>query len=197
MSHPSEAAPAPTAPASIADDVVATPRSTRRTLKFSEALAQVEHHRNAVRATLGVALLARLAFEYRLPWLLRESANLQAQLPVIGLALLSYLVVLWFLTTRTHDRFGFGMALGIGVLEATYLVVAMAMQRPFTVMGAWPLALAALAHVPMAVAAFKASADFPPHDGKQPWLVGFATALVFLAIPWVAPAVIEWVGRHR
>ena len=38
------------------------------------------------------------------------------ELPFIGLALLSYMIVLWFLAARTRDRWGFGMALGIGVL---------------------------------------------------------------------------------
>ncbi len=176
---------------------VVTPTGERRASRFSEALAQVERHRTAVRTTLALALLARLVFEYRLVTLLLERANLQAQLPVIGTALLSYLIVLWFLAVRTRDRFGFGMALGIGVLEATYGIVLIAMQRPFTLDATWPLMIVAASHLLLAGAALHAATAFPPHDGKRPWLVGFATAVVFVAIPWVAPTLIDLATRHR
>jgi hypothetical protein len=43
----------------------------------------------------------------------------------------------------------------------------------------------------MAVFAMKAAAAYPPHDSKRPWLVGFVTAVVFLAIPWIAPTLLD------
>src|SRR4051812_43290065 len=104
-----------------------TAEQPRQESAFSKALAAVEAHRSKVRAALGAALLARILFEFQFVTLLRDSRNLVVQVPYIGIAMLSYLLVLMWLAARTRDRFGFGMALGIGVLEATYLVVAAAM----------------------------------------------------------------------
>lgn len=166
----------------------------RASSKFSQALAAVEAHRTKVRAALGAALLARVLFEFQFVSLLRNSGNLLVQVPYIGLAMLAYLLVLMWLAARTRDRFGFGMALGIGVLETTYLIVAAAMQRPFTLDAAWPPLLVALAHVPMAVFAFQSSRAYPPLDSKRPWIVGFVTALALLSIPWIAPTVLGSFG---
>ena len=159
---------------------------------FSRALARVEAHRKTVRITLGIALVARLLFEFQFVSLLRNSRNLLVQVPYIGFAVLGYLVVLMWLAARTRDRFGFGMALGIGVIEATYRIVTVAMLHPITVAAAWPAVVVALAHVPMAIAAFRASTAYPPLDSKRPWIVGFVTALFFLAIPWLAPSAIDY-----
>lgn len=184
-----------------------TAREPRLALKVSEAVAQLERHRTALRAAIGVALLARLLLEFHLVSLLRQPANLIAAVPMIGLLLLAYLValwfiaahvrhhVLWFLSASTRDRLGFGMALGIGVLEVTYLVGGLAMQRPFTIDAAWPLFVVAFAHVPMLVTALHASTVFPPHDGKRPWILGFGTALLLIGLSWVAPALLELGSR--
>ena len=110
---------------------------------------------------------------------------------VIILGIFAYLLVLMWLAGRERDRFGFGMALGIGVLEATYLVVNAVMQRPLTFGAVWPPLVVALAHVPMAYFAFQSAAAYPPLDSKRPWIVGFVTALVFLSIPWFAPALVD------
>ena len=159
--------------------------------KFSQMLAEVERHRNRVTTAIFVALVARLLFEFKFVSLVQNSANLIVQVPYIGLAVLSYLIVLMWMAMKTRDRFGFGMALGIGVLEPVYLIAVGAMQRPFDIMAAWPPLVVALAHLPMAFFAFKAAASYPPLDSKRPWIVGFVTALVFLAIPWVAPTLLE------
>ena len=159
--------------------------------KFSQMLAEVERHRNRVSTAIFIALIARLLFEFKFVTLVQNSANLIVQVPYIGLAVLSYLIVLMWMAMKTRDRFGFGMALGIGVLETVYLLVVGAMQRPFDVMTAWPPAVVALAHLPMAIFAFKAAASYPPLDSKRPWIVGFVTALVFLTIPWIAPTLLD------
>ena len=159
--------------------------------KFSKMLAEVERHRSRVSTAILVALVARLLFEFNFVSLVQNSANLIVQVPYIGLAVLSYLIVLMWMAMKTRDRFGFGMALGIGVLETTYLLVVGAMQRPFDVTTAWPPVVVALAHLPMAIFAFKASASYPPLDSKRPWIVGFITALAFLAIPWMAPTLLD------
>ena len=161
--------------------------------KFKQMLAAVEAHRSRVSAALGVALLARLLFEFQFVSLLQSSANLLVQVPYIGFAMLSYLLVLMWLASRTRDRFGFGMALGIGVMESVYLIVVAAAYRPFSFNAVWAPLVVALAHVPMAVFAFRASSAYPPLDSKRPWLVGFATAIVFLVIPWIAPALLDLV----
>lgn len=166
-------------------------RAPRGSSAFSKALAAVEAHRTKVRAALAAALVARLLFEFQFVTLLRDSRNLLVQVPYIGIAMLSYLLVLMWLAARTRDRFGFGMALGIGVLEATYLVFAAVMTRPFSIAAVWPPLVVALAHIPMAILAFRSSTAYPPLDSKRPWIVGFVTALVFLAIPWMAPTFIE------
>lgn len=158
---------------------------------FSKALAAVEMHRTRVSIALGAAMVARLVFEFQFVSLLRSSANLVIQLPYIGLALLSYMLVLMWMSARTRDRFGFGMALGIGVVEATYLIVVAVMHRPFSVGAVWAPLVVAVAHIPMAVLALRAATAYPPLDSKRPWLIGFVTAIVFLAIPWVAPTLLD------
>jgi hypothetical protein len=159
--------------------------------RFSRALAEVEKHRGRVRMALSAALVARLLFEFQFVSLLRDGTKMFVQIPYIGLAMLSYLVVLMWLSARTRDRFGFGMALGLGVLEAAYLLVNSVMYRPFSFTAVGGSLVVALAHIPMAYFAFKASEAYPPRDSKRPWIIGFATALVFLAIPWFAPALVE------
>src|SRR5665647_536030 len=104
---------------------------------FKAALARVEAHRTKVQMTLSVALLTRLVFELHLPSLFR-STQLIAAVPLIGMTLLAYMIVLWFLAARTRDRFGFGMALGIGVLVTTYQLVMVATLRPYSINTAWP-----------------------------------------------------------
>ena len=162
---------------------------------FSQALAAVEHHRALVRLALGLCLVTRLLGEFKVVTLVRNSPNLIAVVPTIGVALLSYLIVLWFLATRTRDRFGFAMALGIGVLQATYLVVMAIVQRPFVIATEWPSLTVVAAHALLVIAGFRAAAAYPSHDSKQPWIVGFVTALVFVALPWVAPSVIDIARR--
>jgi hypothetical protein len=156
--------------------------------RFSKALAEVEKHRSKVQTALTIALIARLLFEFQFVSLIRDSRNLLVQVPYIGLAMLSYLLVLMWLAGRTRDRFGFGMALGIGVLEATYLLVAAIMHRPFSLGAVWAPLVVAIAHIPMALVAFRSAAAYPPTDSKRPWIVGFIAALAFLSIPWMTPA---------
>jgi hypothetical protein len=181
------APPAPSAPETPA----IKPDEDRGTSKFSKMLAEVEAHRTRVQTTLTIALVARLLFEFQFVSLLRNTSNLLVQVPYIGLAMLSYLLVLMWLAGRTRDRFGFGMALGIGVLEATYLIAVAAMHRPFTIGEIWAPVVVAIAHIPMAIMAFRASTAYPPLDSKRPWIIGFVTALVFLSIPWIAPTLID------
>jgi FtsH-binding integral membrane protein len=154
--------------------------------RFKEALAKVEKHRKRVRAALALGLATRMLLEFDLLVLLVQTDDLITRVPFMGLQLLSYLIVLWFLAARTRDRFGFGMTLGIGVLHATYLIVGVVMAGAWEMDAIWrPLAVAA-AHIPMAITGFMASTAYPPNDSKQPWVVGFITALAFLSLGWFA-----------
>lgn len=179
--------PAPAAPTPVVNVAVESDEPS----KFSQMLAAVEAHRNKVRLALGIALVARLLFEFKFVSLLRSTENLIVQVPYIGLAMLSYLMVLMWMAARTRDRFGFGMALGIGVIESAYLIGMAALERPFNIVAVWPPVVVALAHIPMAIFAIKSATAYPPEDSKRPWLVGFITALVFLSIPWMAPALVD------
>jgi hypothetical protein len=157
---------------------------------FSQALAIIEKHRMAVQATVGVALIGRLLLDLQLLTLLGDPGRLLAEVPHIGLALLAYMVVLWFMAARTRDRYAFGMALGIGVLQGTYAIAQIVMLRPWTFGVAFSWAVVGLAHGSMAGAAIHASTGYPPFDTKRPWIVGFATAVGLIALGWLAPMVI-------
>ena len=154
---------------------------------FSQALAIIEKHRMAVQATVGVALVGRLLLEFDLFTLLIDSRRLLAAVPQIGIALLAYLVVLWFMAARTRDRYAFGMALGIGVLQGTYGFAQVVMLRPWAFGVAFSWFMIGLAHATMAGAAIHASTAYPPFDTKRPWIVGFATAVGLITLGWLVP----------
>lgn len=173
------------------------PRQTRVVgMSFSEALARVEAHRGKVQGALGFAMLMRLIADFEVLDLVRAGPDaLIQQLPFVGLALLSYMIVLWFLAARTRDRWGFGMALGIGVLQATYMIVLIVAGKQWEApMAAWRPALSALAHLALAFTAFRAGGSYPPLDSKKPWIFGFLTAFLFVVIPWVAQPLADALG---
>jgi hypothetical protein len=156
---------------------------------FSQALAIIEKHRMAVQATVGLALVGRLLLEFKLFTLLIDSKRLLVAVPQIGIALLAYLMVIWFMAARTRDRYAFGMALGIGVLQGTYGFAQVVMQRPWTYSMGFSWAVVGLAHVAMAGAAIHASSAYPPFDTKRPWIIGFATAVGLIALGWLVPMI--------
>jgi hypothetical protein len=173
------------------------PRQTRvGGMSFSEALAKVEAHRSKVQTALGFAMLARIVGDFDVLLLVRNANTMVVpELPFIGLAVLSYLIVLWFLAARTRDRWGFGMALGIGVLQATYMIVIMVVGRAWEApMEAWRPGIEAITHLFLAFAAFRAGGSYPPHDSKKPWVFGFLTAFIFVVLPWVAEPLAEVLG---
>jgi hypothetical protein len=172
------------------------PRQTRvGGMSFSEALAKVEAHRGRVQGALAFAMLARIIADFDILALIREPDQLVHELPLVGLALLSYMIVLWFLAARTRDRWGFGMALGIGVLQATYMIVVIVVGTLWTdPMQAWRPALAAVTHLALAFTAFRAGGSYPPLDSKKPWVFGFLTAFIFVVIPWFAEPLAEVMG---
>jgi hypothetical protein len=172
------------------------PRRTRAGMKtFSEALAVVESHRSKVQTALGLSLIARLLAEVEFIPLSRLSETIVQQLPFIGLAMLSYMIVLWFLAARTRDRWGFGMALGIGVLQSVYMIVMIVVGQMWNSPSLiWKPAVVALTHIALAISAFRAGGAYPPADSKKPWVFGFATAFIFVVIPWVAVPLAEAIG---
>src|SRR3954469_8945575 len=173
------------------------PRQTRvGGMSFSEALAIVEAHRTRVQTALGFAILARLLGGFDVVTLVKNADTLLVpELPFIGLALLSYMIVLWFLAARTRDRWGFGMALGIGVLQATYVLVLFVLDKGWQLpKDAWQPAIQVISHLALAYTAFRAGSSYPPLDSKKPWIFGFATAFIFVAIPWVSIPLAEAFG---
>ena len=161
---------------------------------FKRAVAAVERHRKNVRGAIGVALCTRLGLEFDLVALLQHSDALIAQVPYIGTALLAYLLVIMWMSKNAGDRLGFGMALGLGVIEPAYLLVVTSMQSPFDVRTAWVPVTVALAHLPIAIFALRSASVYPEQDDKGPWILGFLLALMFLAVPWLAPPIIELIG---
>ena len=196
MEFQRDIAPPPAPPPLVPE--VEPPRMSRAGgMSFKEALAVVESHRDKVQATLAIALVARLIGDFDFIEIARAH-TIVPQLPFIGLAMLSYMIVLWFLAARTRDRWGFGMALGIGVLQATYAlvpIVLMIVEKRFSPALAWKPAAVVVTHVALAYTAFHAgSAAYPPLDSKKPWIFGFATAFIFVAIPWVAVPLAQALG---
>jgi hypothetical protein len=161
---------------------------------FHNAVAAVERHRKFVLASVAIALVARLLLEFNLIALVQQRANLIVQVPYIGMALLAYLLVLMWMGRGAGDRVGFGMALGLGVIETAFLIVTAMMQRPFDLSIAWRPLVVGVAHLPMAVFALSSARDYPPQDSKKPWLTGFVVALAMLAIPWVAGPILQRMG---
>ncbi len=156
---------------------------------FSKALARIERHRPWVQWTLLVALVTRLVFDFRILQLGMHEGAVAEALPQMGVAVLSYLLVLWFLATKSRDRVAFGMAIGIGVIEGVYAGWMAWHILPFhlTTTGPW-VALAA-SHIAFAIPALLVSRAYPPNDTKRPWLIGFVAAVVLLIVPLFEPVV--------
>lgn len=162
----------------------------RTSSSFAKALAKIERYRSWVQWTLLVALVARLLLDFRILQLGMEPGALTAALPVIGVALLSYLLVLFFLAARSRDRVAFGMAIGIGVIEGVYAAWMAFDIRPYALTSTGPWAALALSHLAFAVPALLASRAYPPNDTKRPWLMGFVFAVVLLLAPLAEPLVL-------
>jgi hypothetical protein len=51
-----------------------------------------------------------------------------------------------------------------------------------------------LTHVALSYTAFHAGSAYPPVDSKKPWIFGFATAFIFVVLPWVAQPIMDAFG---
>lgn len=167
---------------------------SRNTSSFKAAVAAIERYRKLVRTSVAVALVVRLQLEFNLYPLVLDSDALLARVPYIGLALLAYLLVIMWMAKGSGDRLGFGMALGLGVLQPAYLAVMMATQASFDMATAWPSITVAVVHLPMAIFALRSASAYPHSDDKGPWILGFLIALLFLSMPWLAPPIVELFG---
>ncbi|MHB1072681.1 MAG: hypothetical protein ACYC3Q_07640 [Gemmatimonadaceae bacterium] len=156
---------------------------------FSKALARIERHRSWVQWTLLIALVARLVFDFRILQLAMHEGAVAEALPQIGMALLSYLLVLWFLAVKSRDRVAFGMAIGIGVIEGVYAAWMAWNIRPFHLTTTGPWVALAGSHIAFAIPALLVSRAYPPNDTKRPWLIGFVAAVVLLVVPLFQPAI--------
>lgn len=154
-------------------------------VRIREAVEALDKHRARVLYALASALVSRLFMAaYTVQRTHARAEDIAAVIPELSLAVLAYAAVLWFMALRGRDRFGFGIALGVAVLEATTQVVSLVRLRPFDLAAAWPMLLIFGTHVWLAVAAFQASMDFPSRSSSRPWLLGFLLAVLFtVAMP--------------
>jgi hypothetical protein len=165
---------------------------------LERAVQQVAAQRRAVQWALAAAMLGVAVLELRLPSVVLDDARLALELvPVVLVRLVGYLVAAWLLTSRSNDRFGFGLALGLGLVQCVLKLYAMGTAPVLN-----PLQLAAdgglaALHLVLAAAALKASLAYPGASRRFPWIIGAAgSLLVIVLLPlavqgWWQPAPAE------
>lgn len=164
------------------------------TVRIREAAEALDKHRKRVVKAMGAALIARLLLEVVAARQAEAGEDVASALTAVSLTVMIYVAALWFMALRGHDRFGFGIGLGVAVIEATSQLVGMARQMP--AMGdLWPILIVILTHVALAFAAFQASRDFPSESSSGPWIKGFIVATLFIvAMPNLRARVMRSAG---
>jgi hypothetical protein len=150
-------------------------------VRIREAVEALDKHRTRVVYAIGASLLARLALEVQRARLASgRGEDIAGAVPEVSLAIIPYFAALWFMALRGRDRFGFGIALGAAVIEATSQLVGLARGSMPATAEVWPVALVVVTHAALAYAAFEASRDFPSTSSSRPWVLGFVVATLFL-----------------
>jgi hypothetical protein len=164
-------------------------------VQIREAAEALAAHRTRVVHALGAALVARLFQEVMSSrqWTGEDHAGIVTS---FSLMIVIYATVLWLMALRGRDRFAFGIALGIAVIEATSQLVG-AFQPG---MDGWsklgPAALVVVTHGFLAYSAFQASRDFPSQSSSRPWVLGFlVAALVVVGVPSLRNRVVHSATR--
>lgn len=151
------------------------------TVRIREGAEALDKHRKKVVYAMGAALLSRLALEMQHTRIMvSRGEDVSGAVAVISLVIVAYVAALWFMALRGHDRFGFGIALGVAVIEATSQLLGMIRGELPAMANAWPIALVIVSHVALAAAAFQASRDFPSESSSSPWIKGFLVAVLFI-----------------
>jgi hypothetical protein len=148
---------------------------------LERAVRRVDAQRRAVQWMLAVVVVAVLVLELRLPDVVLRGASFALLLvPVVSVRVFGYLVAAWLLTQPMRYRFGFGLALGLGLVQATLRAYALATDS--AVEGA-PTAVALLVvHAVLAGLALRASLAYPAQSRRWPWVLGAASALLFVVL---------------
>lgn len=167
------------------------------TVRIREAAEALDKHRKRVVYAMGGALIARLILEVHYARRLGASEDLASALTSVSLVVIVYVAALWFMALRGHDRFGFGIGLGLAVIEATSQLVGLIRSMPAAA-DLWPVLLVILTHVLLALAAFQASRDFPSESSSGPWVKGFIVATLFIiAMPALRSRVMRSAGGQE
>jgi hypothetical protein len=150
---------------------------------LERAVQQVAAQRRSVLWALAAAMLGVVVLELHLPSVVLENARMAVELiPVVLVRLVGYLVAALLLTSRSNDRFGFGLALGLGLVQFVLKLYAMGTAPVLD-----PMALAAdgglaALHLVLAAAALKASLAYPGASRRFPWIIGAAGSLLCIVL---------------
>lgn len=150
---------------------------------LERAVQQVAAQRRAVMWALAAAMLGVVVLELRLPSVLLENAKMAVELvPVVLVRLIGYLIAAGLLTSRSNDRFGFGLALGLGLVQFVLKLYAMGTAAVLD-----PMVLAAdggsaALHLVLAAAALKASLAYPGASRRFPWIIGALGSLLCIVV---------------
>lgn len=166
------------------------------TVRIREGAEALDKHRKKVVYAMGAALLARLVHEMQhARAMTSRGEDVSGAVAGVSLLIIAYVAALWFMALRGHDRFGFGIALGVAVIEATSQLLGMVRGDFPTMNEAWPIVLVVVSHVALAAAAFQASRDFPSESSSGPWIKGFLVAVLFIvAVPTLRSNVVRSAG---
>jgi hypothetical protein len=144
---------------------------------------KLQGQRRIVQIVLWACMVSVLVLELQLPEMLVNNSKMAVELiPVVSVRLIGYLVVAWLLSDRLRDRFGFGLAIGIGLLQFLLLCYAMVTTLEPGRMSTVETVVLALMHLVLAGVAVRTSLAYPQDSRRWPWIVGAASALLFLVV---------------
>lgn len=162
--------------------------------RISETAEALDKHRRRVIYALGAAMVARMFAAIAAGRAVAASAPDAVPVGGVAIPLLVYSAVLWFMALRGRDRFAFGIALGIAVIEATSQAVGLVRGGAVPAGVAWT-ALVIATHLLLALVAFQASRDFPSVSSSAPWVKGFVVAMLFtLGVPTLRARIMQTAG---
>lgn len=162
-------------------------------VRIREAVEALDTHRTRFVYALGAALLARLVLEIQRARLTGPQVEASQVVPEVAFAVLPYFAAVWFMALRGRDRFGFGIALGAAVIEATSQLASIIRAGVPATSEAFAVALVVATHAVLAFTAFQASRDFPSESSSRPWVLGFLVATLFIV---GVPSLRSRVMRH-
>ncbi len=158
--------------------------------ELEAAMRRLDAQRRAVTVALWACLLGVLVLELKLPEMLLNDATMAVELfPAVAVHVLSYLAVAWLLSDRIRERFGYGLAIGIGLVQAVLHLLGLVNMLAIGVVPAVESGLLLVLHVALAVTAVRVSLAYPADSRRWPWLAGAGSAvLLIVLVPELAGA---------